>query len=81
MEKLLTPEFWQTVLVTAPWVIPLLLVAGVVGYMIKAALDGREIRGLKAENNAAEKQLALAQDEQKAVTAQAEILKLNASKL
>jgi hypothetical protein len=78
IDQLLTVEFWQSLpgVALRAWaiIIPLLLIAGYVGWTIKGWLDGREIRGLRAEINTADRQLKLAQDEQKAVTAPVEIL-------
>jgi hypothetical protein len=77
-QQLFTPEFWQSLpgVALRAWVIiiPLLLIAGYVGWTIKAWVDGREIRGLRAEINTADHQLKLAQSEQKAVTKPIEIL-------
>ena len=85
IENLFTVEFWQSqaAVVWGAWaiIIPLLLIVGSLGWTIKGWLDGREIRGLKAENDAAETRLKLAQDEQKVVTAQLGILEPNSKKL
>ena len=87
MEKIFTEEFWQgiaaAVMAPSPWnIIPLVLLSGFVGWWVKGALDGREIRGLKAENkaleadkNAAVTRLKLAHDSQEVVTKQLEVLK------
>lgn len=49
MEKLLTPEFWQTLPTVVTWAtVPLLLFAGLVGWKAKGAQDDGEIRALKA---------------------------------
>jgi hypothetical protein len=91
MDKALTDEFWQTLgalISRHPPVIILLLVVFGLGWIIKGWVDGREIRGLKAENrgleadkNAADTRLKLAQEEQKVVTAQLGILEPNSKKL
>jgi hypothetical protein len=78
VEQLFTVQFWHdqwAFIMSAPWVIvPLLAIAAVVGWKIKGALDGRELRGLRAENAAANRQLELARDEQTAITTQLETL-------
>jgi hypothetical protein len=78
LEKLTTPDFWQAqaaVMMMAPWVImPLLVFAGGLGWILKGAQDSGEIRGLRAGKDAAEERLELAQDKQKAVTAQFKVL-------
>src|SRR5437588_8780652 len=77
MDKLFTDEFWRTLgelIASNPSIIVLLIVVFVLGLIIQRWVDGGEIRGLKAENNAAERQIKLAQDDQKAVTAPVEIL-------
>jgi hypothetical protein len=72
MEKLLTAEFWATygafVFENAALVIPLLLLALLLGWLIKGALDGREIRGAAAEKNAAEQRLKLATEKEAFIT-------------
>ena len=76
MEQLLTGQFWYdqgAVVTSAPWVI--------IPLQIKGALDGREIKGLRAENSAAERLLELAHKEQKVVTTQVEILEPTGTKL
>jgi hypothetical protein len=54
MDQIFTTQFWHdqwTVITSAPWlVIPLLLVAGFVGWKWKAASDDGEIRELKARD-------------------------------
>jgi hypothetical protein len=82
MDKIFTDEFWQTLgalISRHPSVIILLLVAFILGSMFTRWLDGREVRGLKAEKDAVEARLKLAQEEQKAVTPSIEIL--NTTKL
>jgi hypothetical protein len=84
MDKVFTEEFWQTLgalISRDPLVIVLLLVAFILGFLIRGWLDGREIRGLAAENRgleadrkAAATRLKLAQEEQKAVTPPIETL-------
>jgi hypothetical protein len=64
MDKLFTDEFWRTLgelIASNPSIIVLLIVVFVLGLIIQRWADGGEIRGLKAENNAAERQLKLAQ--------------------
>jgi hypothetical protein len=74
MDQVFTPEFWQrqwAIVMDAPWVIiPLLLIAGLIGSRWQRSTDDGEIRGVKAENNALKEQLNLARKEQKAVTTQ-----------
>ena len=89
INKLFTHEIWQTLgalIARHPTILLLFLV--LLGGIIQQWLDGREIRGLKAEtkglradNDATESRLKLAQDEQKAVTSPVEILKPNSTKL
>jgi hypothetical protein len=78
MDKIFASDFWEAqaaVVMQAPWaIVPLLLLAGFIGSKIQNALNGREIRGLKAENNALKQQLNLAHDKQGPVTKQVEIL-------
>ena len=77
IDKLFTNEIWQTfgaLIARHPSVIILLVVVFGLGWTIKSWLDGREIRGLRAENHAKESRLKLAQDEQKAFTAPLQIL-------
>jgi len=85
MDQLLTGQFWHdqwAFVWSAPWVIiPLLLIAGLVGAKIKGALDGGEIRGLRAENSLADRQLKLAQHDQQVVTTQVELLKPSSGQL
>lgn len=85
MEKLFTVEFWQAqsaVVMAAPWVIvPLLLFVGFLGWKVKAVLDDGEMRGLKAETNAAKGQLELAQNKQQVVTDQTTKLQAQIDKL
>ena len=76
INKLFTHEIWQTLgalIARHPTILLLFLV--LLGGIIQQWLDGREIRGLKAENkrlradkDATESRLKLAQDEQKAGT-------------
>jgi septal ring factor EnvC (AmiA/AmiB activator) len=72
MEQLFTGQFWHDqwiVIMSAPWlIIPLLLVAFVIGTWLQRYIDGREIRGLNAENKALEKQFNLATQDQSTVT-------------
>ena len=72
MDRLLAPEFWETlgrVVRELPFIIiPLLLIAGFLGWKMKSAQDDGEIRALKADKEAAETRLKLAQDKQETVT-------------
>jgi hypothetical protein len=74
MDQIFTSQFWHdqwTVITSAPWlVIPLLLVAGFVGWKWKGANDDGEIRGLRAEINAAAQRLELAREKYEAVANQ-----------
>jgi hypothetical protein len=77
IDKLLTDEFWQSLgalISRHPAVIILLIVVFFLGLIITRWVDSREIRGLKAEKDAAETRLKLAEDKQKAVTPSIEIL-------
>ena len=77
MDKLFTDEFWQNLgalIASHPSIIVLLVVVFVAALLIQRWVDSGEIRGLKAEKDAAESRLKLAQEEQKAVTAPVKIL-------
>ncbi len=66
LEQLFTAAFWKAqwaVVASAPWlIVPLLLVAGFIGWRWKASNDDGEIRGCRAERDAARGQLQLAHD-------------------
>ena len=66
MDQIFTSQFWYeqwTVITSAPWlVIPLLLLAGLVGWMWKSTNDDGEIRGLRAGLKAAAQRLKLAEE-------------------
>jgi hypothetical protein len=51
MEQLFTAKFWHeqlAVVMMAPWlIIPLLCIAGLIGWTIKSAIDGGEIKALR----------------------------------
>jgi uncharacterized coiled-coil protein SlyX len=51
MEQLYTAKFWHEqwdVVMMAPWLItPLLCIAGLIGWIIKGAIDGGEIKALR----------------------------------
>jgi hypothetical protein len=68
VDQLLTTQFWHdqwTFVMSAPWIIlPLLLIAGFVGWRWKASNDDGEIRVSRAERDAAKGQLLLAHDKQ-----------------
>jgi hypothetical protein len=91
INKLFTHEIWQTLgalIARHPSLTMLLLFLLLLGGIIQQWLDRREIRGLKAETkglradkDATESRLKLAQDEQKAVTSPVEILRPNSTKL
>jgi hypothetical protein len=49
MNQIFTSQFWQEVIARAPWVIPSLLIGGLVGWKWKGTNDDGEIRGLRAE--------------------------------
>jgi hypothetical protein len=76
LEKLLSEEFWQTVgtLIARTSIIIPVLIAFILGMIVQRFLDSREIRGLKADKNAAETRLKLAQDKQEDFTAPVQIL-------
>jgi hypothetical protein len=79
MDQLLTPEFWkvQIEVVTSALsvVIPLLLIAGMIGWKSKGFIDDRKISGLRAEINAREQRLQQAYDKQELVANQVKILR------
>jgi chromosome segregation ATPase len=60
MDQVFTPQFWQEVIAKAPWVIPSLLIGGLVGWKWKGANDDGEIRGLRAEINGVRAELGAA---------------------
>jgi hypothetical protein len=63
MERLLTAEFWQDVIARAPWVIPSLLIGGLIGWRWKGINDSGEIRGLR-------ERLAFAHEQYEAIVRQ-----------
>ena len=79
MDQLLTPEFWKAqieVASSALWaVIPLLLIAGIIGWKSKGIVDKRKITGLRAEIDAREQRLQQAHDKQELVANQVKILR------
>ena len=79
MDQLLTPEFWKgqiEVATSAFWVvIPLLLIAGMIGWKSKGIIDKRKIRGLRAEIHTREQRLQQAHDKQELVANQVKILR------
>ena len=92
MDKLFASEFWEAqsaVVMSAPWVVvPLLAFAGFIGWQIKGWLDNREIRGLKAENDALKagaqvlkQRFNLAHDEQERFKDQIDQQRANGAKL
>ena len=92
MEELFTPEFWaaqSAVVLKAPWVIvPLLLIAGVIGSTINGWRYGREIKGLRAENDVLKagaevlkQRFNLAHDEQERFKDQIDQQRANSAKL
>jgi hypothetical protein len=74
MDQILTTQFWHdqwTVITSAPWlVIPLLLVAGFVGWKWKGANDDGEIRGVRAELGTAAQRLEFAREQYEAIVKQ-----------
>jgi hypothetical protein len=66
MDLIFTTQFWHdqwTVITSAPWlVIPLLLVAGLVGWKWKATNDDGEIRGLRAHRDATAEKLEVVRE-------------------
>jgi hypothetical protein len=74
MDQIFTSQFWHdqwVVITSAPWlVIPLLLVAGLVGWKWKGGNDEGEIRGLRAELDTAAQRLEFAREQYEAVVKQ-----------
>jgi hypothetical protein len=72
-------SFWKAqieVATSAPWVvIPLLLIAGIIGWKSRSIIDARKIRGLRAEINTREQRLQQAHDKQELVANQLKILR------
>jgi hypothetical protein len=79
VDQLLAPEFWKAqieVAASASWVvIPLLLIAGIIGWKSKSAVDDRKIRGMRAEINTCGQRLQQAHDKQELVTDQVKLLR------
>ena len=79
MDQLLTPEFWKVQIEVATsvfWVvIPLLLIAGMIGWKSKGIIYDRKLRGLRAEINTREQRLQQAHDKQELVANQVKILR------
>jgi hypothetical protein len=79
MDQILTPEFWEAQIEfarSASWVvIPLLLIAGIIGWKSKRIVDDRKIRGMMAEINTREQRLQQAHDRQELVANQVKILR------
>ena len=79
MDQLLAPEFWKAqieVASSAPWVvIPLLMIAGIIGWRSKSIVDDRKIKGMMAEINTRERRLQQAHNKQELVTNQVKILR------
>jgi hypothetical protein len=79
MDQLLAPEFWKAqieVASSAPWVvIPLLMIAGIIGWKSKSIVDDRKIRGMMAEINTREERLQQAHDKQEFIAKQEKILR------
>jgi hypothetical protein len=85
MDQIFTTQFWHdqwSVITSAPWlVIPLLLVAGFVGWKWKAANDDGEIRELRAKADAAAERLELAREKYQAVVGELNELRDKIAKL
>jgi chromosome segregation ATPase len=62
MEQIFTTQFWQEAIAEAPWVIPPLLIGGIVGWRWKGANDDGEIRELRARVETAAERLELADE-------------------
>ena len=66
IEQLLTAQFWHdqlAVIGNGPaLVIPLLLIAWLLGWLFKKSVDDGELRGYRAQRDAAEQRLQLAHD-------------------
>jgi hypothetical protein len=79
VDQFLTPEFWKAqieVATSAPWVVvPLLLIAGIIGWKSRSIIDARKIRGLRVEINTREQRLQQAHDKQELVSNQVKILR------
>jgi hypothetical protein len=78
MDQLFTAQFWHdqwAVVMSAPWVIiPLLVLAAYIGWRFRKTVDDGEIRGYRAQKDAAEGRLELAHDQNARVVAQVEEL-------
>jgi hypothetical protein len=72
VDQIFTAPFWHdqwAVVMSAPWIIiPLLLLSAIIGSRWRKTVDDGEIRGLKAQKQAAEDRLQLAADKQTVVT-------------
>jgi hypothetical protein len=79
MDQVLTPEFWKVQIelaTSAFWiVIPLLLVAGIIGWKFKGIIYDRKLSDLRAEINTREQRLQQAHDKQELVANQVKILR------
>jgi hypothetical protein len=71
MEQIFTTQFWRdqfAVVASAPWtIIPLLLIAGFIGWKWKGINDDGEIRELRAKADAAAERLELAREKYEVV--------------
>jgi septal ring factor EnvC (AmiA/AmiB activator) len=85
MDQLFTSQFWRdqfAVVWAAPWaIIPLLLIAGGVGWKWKAANDDGEIRELRAKADAAAERLELAREKYQTVVGELNELRDKIAKL
>jgi hypothetical protein len=85
MEKLATPEFWQsqwTFVMNAPWlIVPLLVVVAFVVWRVRGAIDNGEVRGLRAKNELLDAQLVAAKDSQPLLSDQLAVLKAEVTEL
>ena len=85
MDQVFTTQFWHdqfAVIASAPWaIIPLLLIAGFVGWKWKATNDDGEIRELCAKADAAAERLELAREKYQAVVGELNELRDKIAKL
>jgi hypothetical protein len=85
MDQVFTTQFWHdqfAVIASAPWaIIPLLLIAGFVGWKWKATNDDGEIRELRAKADAAAERLELAREKYQAVVGELNELRDKIAKL
>jgi len=85
MDQVFTAQFWHdqfAVIASAPWaIIPLLLIAGFVGWKWKATNDDGEMRKLRARVDTAAERLELAREKYQAVVGELNELRDKIAKL